>query len=68
MVDKACGTLERWKHRVIGAFLLFSAVLGLTALLILEAAVVVRVWREEFSNTRTAPRESGIFPTGKTET
>lgn len=59
----ACETgleiLERWKNRLLIAFLLLSLFLGAAALLVLEAGLVRRAWEIEFGNRvgcLTAPR------------
>lgn len=40
--------LDLWKKRLLAAFLLLSLLLGVAALLTLEAGVVCRAWKIEF--------------------
>jgi hypothetical protein len=42
--------LERWKKRILAAFLLSSLVVGVSAVLLFEAAGVAKVWRLEFGS------------------
>ena len=50
--DRILQGLDRWKQRVIAAFLLLSLLTGITAVLLFEIAGVLNVWQLEFgSNT-----------------
>ena len=47
--DVILEALERWKKRVIAAFLLLSLLIALTAVLLFELGGVIKVWEMESS-------------------
>jgi hypothetical protein len=50
--DGILESLERWKKRVIAAFLLLSLLVAVIAVLLFEAGGVFKVWQMEFGSAR----------------
>jgi hypothetical protein len=46
--DTILENLERWKKRVIAAFLLLSLLVAVAAVLLFELGGVIKVWKIEF--------------------
>jgi hypothetical protein len=66
--DKVLETLEQWKKRVFAAFLLIVALQGATALILLDAEVVLNAWRASFGSVHAhAPMSTDDIKSGLTD-
>ena len=52
--DKVLEAIDRWKKRIIAAFLLLAVVLAAIALLILESSVILKAWHLEYASKKGA--------------
>jgi hypothetical protein len=53
--DAVLEALERWKKRLIAAFLLISLFIALTAVLLFELGGVIKVWKLESEDVGRTP-------------
>ncbi len=61
--DSVLEMFERWKKWAVAAFLLLAAIIALTALLLLEAGIVKRIWQIEFQAAQVhadSPKHGGV--------